>query len=179
MFSQNITRYIFNVNPLSPFFPLTFSLSAYLTSFYQIFMHISYKAKKTVFAKKAAFFAESLFDRIFDFLVSCGMIHVVSAAVLCGVLTGIAAAVLRSIPAAIPTAVLGIILAGIATAVLGTVLVRIPAAVLSLILVRIPAAVTLRIHGIGSVAVSAVVHIAVMIFHHASLLFGSVNLLRD
>ena len=167
MFSQNITRYIFNVNPLSPFFPLTFSLSAYLTSFYQIFMHISYKAKKTVFAKKAAFFAESLFDRIFCFLVSCGMIHVVSAAVLCGVLTGIAATVLRSI------------LAGIATAVLGTVLVRIPAAVLSLILVRIPAAVTLRIHGIGSVAVSAVVHIAVMIFHHASLLFGSVNLLRD
>lgn len=130
-------------------------------------MHISYKAKKTVFAKKAAFFAESLFDRIFCFLVSCGMIHVVSAAVLCGVLTGIAATVLRSI------------LAGIATAVLGTVLVRIPAAVLSLILVRIPAAVTLRIHGIGSVAVSAVVHIAVMIFHHASLLFGSVNLLRD
>ena len=118
-------------------------------------MHISYKAKKTVFAKKAAFFAESLFDRIFCFLVSCGMIHVVSAAVLCGVLTGIAATVLRSI------------LAGIATAVLGTVLVR------------IPAAVTLRIHGIGSVAVSAVVHIAVMIFHHASLLFGSVNLLRD
>ena len=130
-------------------------------------MHISYKAKKTVFAKKAAFFAESLFDRIFCFLVSCGMIHVVSAAVLCGVLTGIAAAVLRSIPAGIPAAVLGIILAGIATAVLGTVLVR------------IPAAVTLRIHGIGSVAVSAVVHIAVMIFHHASLLFGSVNLLRD
>lgn len=130
-------------------------------------MHISYKAKKTVFAKKAAFFAESLFDRIFCFLVSCGMIHVVSAAVLCGVLTGIAAAVLRSIPAGIPAAVLG------------TVLVRIPAAVLSLILVRIPAAVTLRIHGIGSVAVSAVVHIAVMIFHHASLLFGSVNLLRD
>ena len=95
------------------------------------------------------------------------MIHVVSAAVLCGVLTGIAAAVLRSIPAGIPAAVLG------------TVLVRIPAAVLSLILVRIPAAVTLRIHGIGSVAVSAVVHIAVMIFHHASLLFGSMNLLRD
>ena len=130
-------------------------------------MHISYKAKKTVFAKKAAFFAESLFDRIFCFLVSCGMIHVVSAAVLCGVLTGIAATVLRSI------------LAGIATAVLGTVLVRIPAAVLSLILVRIPAAVTLRIHGIGSVAVSAVDHIAVMIFHHASRLCGSVNLLRD
>lgn len=138
-------------------------------------MHISYEAKKTVFAKKAAFFAESLFDRIFDFLVFCGMIHVVSAAVLGGVLTEIAAAVLRSVPAGIPAAVLGIILAGIATAVLA----RIPAAVLSLILVRIPAAVTLRIHGIGSVAVSAVVHIAVMIFHHASLLFGSVNLLRD
>ena len=64
-----------------------------------------------------------------------------------------------------------------------TVIHVVPAGVLGLILTGIAAgvlrAVLLRIHGIGCVAVSAVIHITVMISHNDSLLFGLVNLLRD
>ena len=84
-------------------------------------------------------------------LVSAAVIHIVSAAVLCLILAGIAAGVLGL--------VLGLILTGVAAGVLSTVF--------------------LRIHGIRSMAVSAVVHITVMISHNDSLLFGLVNLLRD
>ena len=93
-------------------------------------------------------------------LISCRVVHIISAAVLCPVLgtvlhiilTGITAAVLSLILAVITAAVLGLILTGIAAGIL--------------------AAVPLRIHRIGSVAVSAVVHITVMISHCAYLLFG-------
>ena len=78
-------------------------------------------------------------------------------------LTGIAAGVLRFVPAGIAAAVL--------STVLGTVLAGVTAGILG--------AVLLRIHGIGCVAVSAVIHITVMISHNDSLLFGLVNLLRD
>ena len=157
------------------------SLSALLTIFRQKTMHFCHSIlmKKKISGRICSTSADPDFRvRFFvslcrsrSLLISATVIHVVPAGVLGLILTGIAAGVLRFVPAGITAAVL--------STVLGTVLVRIPAAVLSLILVRIPAAVTLRIHGIGSVAVSAVVHIAVMIFHHASLLFGSMNLLRD
>lgn len=84
-------------------------------------------------------------------LISAAVVHIVSAAVL------------------------GLILAGIAASVLGLVLVFILTGVAAGIL----SAVLLRIHGIRSMAVSAVVHITVMISHNDSLLFGLVNLLRD
>ena len=84
-------------------------------------------------------------------LISATVIHVVPAGVLGLILTGIAAAVLST--------VLGTVLAGVTAGILGAVL--------------------LRIHGIGCVAVSAVIHITVMISHNDSLLFGLVNLLRD
>ena len=105
-------------------------------------------------------------------LISCRVVHIISAAVLCPVLgtvlhiilTGITAAVLSLILAGITAAVLGLILTGITAAVLGLILTGIAAGIL--------AAVPLRIHRIGSVAVSAVVHITVMISHCAYLLFG-------
>lgn len=105
-------------------------------------------------------------------LISCRVVHIISAAVLCPVLgtvlhiilTGITAAVLSLILAVITAAVLGLILAGIAAGILGLILTGIAAGIL--------AAVPLRIHRIGSVAVSAVVHITVMISHCAYLLFG-------
>ena len=105
-------------------------------------------------------------------LISCRVVHIISAAVLCPVLgtvlhiilTGITAAVLSLILAGITAAVLGLILTGITAAVLGLILTGIAAGIL--------AAVPLRIHRIGSVAVSTVVHITVMISHCAYLLFG-------
>ena len=71
----------------------------------------------------------------------------------------------------VPAGVLGLILTGIAAGVLRFVPAGIAAGILG--------AVLLRIHGIGCVAVSAVIHITVMISHNDSLLFGLVNLLRD
>ena len=117
-------------------------------------------------------------------LISCRVVHIISAAVLCPVLgtvlhiilTGITAAVLHAVLARVAVAVLDAILAGITAAVLSLILAGITAAVLGLILTGIAAgilaAVPLRIRRIGSVAVSAVVHITVMISHCAYLLFG-------
>lgn len=85
-------------------------------------------------------------------LISAAVVHIVPAAVLRFVLAGIAAGVLS------------LVLAGIAAGILGAVLTGIAAGILS--------AVLFRIHGIGSMAVSAVVHITVMISHNVSLLFG-------
>ena len=79
----------------------------------------------------------------------------------------ISAAVIHVIPAG----VLCLVLAGITAGILGFVLTGVTAGILG--------AVLLRIHGIGCVAVSAVIHITVMISHNDSLLFGLVNLLRD
>ena len=136
--------------------------------------------KKTVFLiKKAASFAKSLSGCNLISLISCRVVHIISAAVLCPVLgtvlhiilTGITAAVLSLILAGITAAVLGLILTGITAGILGLILTGIATGIL--------AAVPLRIHRIGSVAVSAVVHITVMISHNDSLLFGLVNLLQD
>ena len=85
-------------------------------------------------------------------LIPAGIVHIVAAGILCLVLAGITAAVL------------GLVLTGVAAGVLRTVLAGIAAGILG--------AVLLRIHGIGSMAVSAVVHITVMISHNVSLLFG-------
>ena len=79
----------------------------------------------------------------------------------------ISAAVIHVIPAG----VLCLVLAGITAGILGFVLTGVTAGILG--------AVLLRIHGIGCVAVSAVIHITVMISHNDSLLFGLVNLLQD
>ena len=104
-----------------------------------------------------------VFNRNLRILVSAAVVHIVPAGVLGLILTGIAAGVLR------------FVLAGIAAAVLSTVL----STVLTGVAAGILSAVLLRIHGIGCVAVSAVIHITVMISHNDSLLFGLVNLLRD
>lgn len=82
-----------------------------------------------------------------EFLISCRVVHIISAAVLGAFLTGIAAVILRLVLPGVPAAVL----AGIAAGIPGTVL--------------------LRIHRIRSMAVSAIVHIIVMVSHDRYLLF--------
>ena len=71
----------------------------------------------------------------------------------------ISAAVIHIVPAGIP----GFVLSGIAAGVLGLVLAGIAAG--------IPGTVFLGIHRIRSMAVSAIVHIIVMVSHDRYLLF--------
>ena len=173
MFLQNITCYIFIVNSSFPFFRVFLSLSALLTIFRQKTMHFCHSIlmKKKISGRICSTSADPDFRvRFFvslcrsrSLLISATVIHVVPAGVLGLILTGIAAGVLRFVPAGIAAAVL--------STVLGTVLAGVTAGILG--------AVLLRIHGIGCVAVSAVIHITVMISHNDSLLFGLVNLLRD
>ena len=161
------------------------SLSALLTIFRQKTMHFCHSIlmKKKISGRICSTSADSDFRvRFFvslcrsrSLLISATVIHVVPAGVLGLILTGIAAGVLRFVPAGIAAAVLstvlGTVLAGVTAGILGAVLAGIAAGILS--------AVLLRIHGIGCVAVSAVIHITVMISHNDSLLFGLVNLLQD
>lgn len=145
------------------------SLSALLTIFRQKTMHFCHSIlmKKKISGRICSTSADPDFRvRFFvslcrsrSLLISAAVIHVVPAGVLGLILTGIAAGVLHFVPAGIAAAVLGTVLAGVTAGILGAVL--------------------LRIHGIGCVAVSAVIHITVMISHNDSLLFGLVNLLRD
>ena len=76
-------------------------------------------------------------------LISAAVIHIVPAAVVCF----------------IPAAILRLVLPGI------------PAAVLAGIAAGIPGTVLLRIHRVRSMAVSAIVHIIVMVSHDRYLLF--------
>ena len=153
MFLQNITCYIFNVNSSFPFFRVFLSLSALLTIFRQKTMHFCHSIlmKKKISGRICSTSADPDF-RVRFFVSLCqSRSLLISATVIHVVPAGIAAAVLST--------VLGTVLAGVTAGILGAVL--------------------LRIHGIGCVAVSAVIHITVMISHNDSLLFGLVNLLRD
>ena len=76
-------------------------------------------------------------------LIFAAVIHIVPAAVVCF----------------IPAAILRLVLPGI------------PAAVLAGIAAGIPGTVLLRIHRVRSMAVSAIVHIIVMVSHDRYLLF--------
>ena len=82
-------------------------------------------------------------DHNLRMLISAAVIHIVPAAVVCF----------------IPAAILCLVLPGI------------PATVLAGIAAGIPGTVLLRIHRIRSMAVSAIVHIIVMVSHDRYLLF--------